>query len=113
MAQNCTDCYYTKVIHTFVELIKRNTAGKQIALKYLEAHGQRQSQLFTELEKCHQVPNSLEDLKSQFHFLKEATSGNMENLQQALNLQQTYTTTLCGHVNVIFARITKLEFLSP
>ena len=33
----------------------------------------------------------------------------MENLQQTLNLQQTYTTTLCGHVNVIFSRITKLE----
>ena len=33
----------------------------------------------------------------------------MQNLQQALNLQQTYTTTLCSHVNVIFSRITKLE----
>ena len=61
------------------------------------------------LEKYHQVPDSLEDLKSQFHFLKEVTSRNVENLQQALNLQQTYITTLCGHVNVIFSRITKLE----
>ena len=61
------------------------------------------------LEKYHQVPDGLEDLKSQFHFLKEATSRNVANLQQALNLQQTYTTTLCGHVNVIFSRITKLE----
>ena len=33
----------------------------------------------------------------------------MENLQQALNLQQTYTTTLCSHVNAIFSRITKFE----
>ena len=33
----------------------------------------------------------------------------MENLQQALNLHQTYTTALCGHINVIFSRITKLE----
>ena len=79
------------------------------ALKYPEAYGQRQSQLFTVLEKYHQVPDSLEDLKSQFHFLKEATSRNMENLQQVLNLQQTYTTALCSHVNVIFSRITKLE----
>ena len=105
-----------EVIQTFVELIKRNTADKQIvlvntaqALKYLEAYGQRQSQLFTVLEKYHEVPNGLEDLKSQFHFLKEATSRNVENLQQALNLQQTYTTTLCGHVNVIFSRLTKFE----
>ena len=61
------------------------------ALKYLEAYGQRQSQLFTVLEKYHQVSVSLEDLKSQFRFLKEATSRNVENLQQALSLQQTYT----------------------
>ena len=79
------------------------------AFKYLEADEQRQSQLFTVLEKYHQVRDGLEDLKSQFHFLKEATSRNVENLQQALNLQQTYTTTLCSHVNVIFSRITKLE----
>ena len=87
------DHYYTKVIQTFVELIKRNTADKQILLvntaQALKAYGQRQSQLFTVLEKYHQVPNSLEDLKSQFNFLKEATSRNLENLQQALNLQQT------------------------
>ena len=32
LAQNCMDRYYTKVIQTFVELIKRNTADKQIVL---------------------------------------------------------------------------------
>ena len=57
-----------KVIQTFVELIKRNTADKQIvlvnmaqALKYLEAYGQRQSQLFTVLENnkcCLEIHNS-------------------------------------------------------
>ena len=26
-----------------------------------------------------------------------------------INVQQTYATTLCGHINVIFSRITKLE----
>ena len=104
------DRYYTKVIQTFVELIKRNAANRQIvlvntakALKYLEAYGQRQSQLLTVLEKYHQVPDGLEDLKSQFHFLKEATSRNVQNVQQALNLQQTYTTALCSHINVIFS----------
>ena len=78
-------------------------------LKYLEDYGQRQLQLFTVLEKYHQVPNGLEDLKSQFYFLKEATSRNVENLQQAIMVQQTYTTNLCGHVNVILSRIKKLE----
>ena len=110
------DCYYTKVIQTFVEIIKQNASDRQIvlvntarALKYLEAYRQRQSQLFTVLEKYHQVPNSLEDLKSQFYFLKEATSRNVKNLQQAITVQQTYTTNLCGHVNVILSRFTKLE----
>ena len=79
------------------------------ALKYLESYGQRQSQLFTVVEKYHQVPDGLEDLKSQFSFLKEATSRNVENLQQAITVQQTHTTNLCGHVNVMFSRITKLE----
>ena len=79
------------------------------ALKYLESYGQRQSQLFTVLEKCHQVPYGLEDLKSLFSFLKEITSRNVENLQQAITVQQTYTTNLCGHINVILSRITKLE----
>ena len=32
LAQNCTDCYYTKVIQTFVELIKRNAANRQLVL---------------------------------------------------------------------------------
>ena len=59
--------------------------------------------------KYHQVPDGLEDLKSQFSFLKEATSRNVENLLQAIVVQQTYTTNLCGHVNVILSRLTKLE----
>ena len=79
------------------------------ALKYLETYEQRQSQLFTVLEKYHQVPDELEDLKSQFHFLKEATSRSVENLQQAISVQQTYTTNLCGQVNIILSRLTKLE----
>ena len=32
LAQNCADCYYKKVIQAFVELIKRNTADRQIVL---------------------------------------------------------------------------------
>ena len=79
------------------------------ALKYLEDFGQRQSQLFTELEKYHLVPDSLENLQSQFHFLKEATSRNVENLQQAITVQQTFTANLCTYINNILPHITKLE----
>ena len=53
LAENCTDCYYTSVIKTFVEIIKHSVTDHQIvlvnmarALKYLEDFSQRQSQLF-------------------------------------------------------------------
>ena len=78
------------------------------ALKYLD-FGQRQSQLFTVLEKYHLVPDSLEHLQSQFSFLKQATSKNVENLQQAITVQQTYTANLCTYINNILPHITKLE----
>ena len=34
---------------------------------------------------------------------------DIENLQEAVNLQQTYTTTLCGHVNSIYAKLVQLD----
>ena len=55
------------------------------------------------------VPDSLENLQSQFHFLKEATSRNVENLQQAITFQQTYTASTCTYINNILPHITKLE----
>ena len=67
------------------------------ALKYLESYGQRQSQLFTVLEKYHQVPDGFEDLKPQFSFLKEATSRNVENLQQAITSTDIYYKFMWSH----------------
>ena len=116
LAENCADCDYTSIIKTFVKIVKRSTTDRQIilvntarALKYLEDFGQRQSQLFTVLEKYHLVPDSLENLQSQFHFLKEATSRNVDNIQQVITGQQTYTTNLCTYINSILPQITKLE----
>ena len=106
ITENCADHYYTSIIKTFVKIVKRSTTDRQIvlvntarALKYLEDFKQRQSQLFTVLEKYHLVPDSLENLQSQFHFLKEATSRKVENLQQAITVQQT--ANLCTYINNI------------
>ena len=70
LAENCADHYYTSVIKTFIVIIKWSTTDRQIVLvntarplKYLENFGQRQSQLFTVLEKYHLLPDSLENLK--------------------------------------------------
>ena len=116
LAESCTDCYYTSVIKTFIEIIKQSATDRQIvlvnmarALKYLEDFGQRRSQLFTVLEKYHLLPDNLENLQSQFGFLKQATSKNVEHLQQAINLQQTYTANLCTYINNILPCLTKLE----
>ena len=116
LAENCADHCYTSVNKTVVKIIKWRTTDRQIvlvntarALKYLEDFGQRQSQLFTVLEKYHLVPDNLEHLQSQFSFLKQATSKNVENLQQAITVQQTYTANLCTYINNILPCITKLE----
>ena len=78
-------------------------------LKYLEDFGQRQSQLFKVLEKYHLLPDNFKNLQSQFRFLKKATSKNIEHLQQAINVQQTCTATICTDINNIPPHITKLE----
>ena len=94
LAESCADHYYTSVIKTFIEIIKWSATDRQIvlvnmarALKYLGDFGQRQSQLFIILEKYHLLPDSSENLQSQFGFLKQATSKNVEHLQQAITVQ--------------------------
>ena len=54
--------------------------------------------------------NSIEkDLK----LLKEATSRNIENFQTSLNLQQTYSSSLCSHVNNIYNKLAELQRQIP
>ena len=116
LAENCADRYYISVIKTFVEIIKHRVTDHQIvlvnmarALKYLENFGQRQSQLFKVLEKYHLLPDNLKNLQSQFGFLKQATSKNVEQLQQTINVQQMYTSTKCTYINCILPHIMKLD----
>ena len=41
--------------------------------------------------------------------MKEATSRNVENFQTSLNLQQTYSSSLCSHVNNIYSKLPELQ----
>ena len=116
LAENCTDRYYTSVIKTFVEIIKWSATDCQIvlvntarALKYLEDFGQRQSQLFKILEKYHLLLDNFKNLQSQFGFLKQATSKNIEHLQQAIKVQQMCMATIYTYINSILPCIMKLE----
>ena len=48
-------------------------------------------------------------IEKEFTFLKEATSKNVGNFQTSLNLQQTYTASLCSHVNNIYNKLAELQ----
>ena len=116
LAENCVDRYYTSVIKIFVEIVKCSATDCQIvlintarALKYLEDFSERQSQLFTVLEKYHLLPNNFENLQLQFGFLKKATLKNIEHLQQAISVQQNCSTTICTYINNILPHNAKFE----
>ena len=48
-------------------------------------------------------------LQTEFALLKKVTSKNIEQFQDAINLQQTYITSFCSHVNTIYAKLAQLE----
>ena len=45
--------------------------------------------------------------------MKEATSRNIENFQTFLNLQQTYSSSLCLHVNNMYNKLAELQRQIP
>ena len=127
IAENCADQYYTKVIETFVSILKHQFADCQsllvntaCCLKFLD----RQSQIWKIFQKHQTIPEDLQDLhfhfddiknsiQKDFKFLKEATSRNIENFQTSLNLQQTYSSSLCLHINNIYNKLAELQRQIP
>ena len=127
VAENCVDRYYTKVIETFVAIIKRQFADHQLllvntahCLKFLEEYSDCQSQIWKIFQKHQTIPEDFQDLhfhfddfknslEKDFKFLKEATSRNIEDFQTSLNLQQRYSSSLCAHVNNIYTKLSELQ----
>ena len=127
ITENCTDRYYSKVIETFVAIIKRQFANRQLllvnaahSLKFLEEYLDRQAQIWKIFQKHHNIPDDLEDLhlhfddfktslQTDFRHLKEATSHNVQNIQTSLSMQQTYSSTLCSHINNIYNKLSELQ----
>ena len=128
IAENCADHYYSKVIETFVALLKCQFAVRQLllvntarSLKFLEDYVDRQAQIWKIFQKHQSIPDDIQDLlfhiddfkngiKKEFAFLKEATGKNVENFQSSLNLQQTYSASLCSHVNNIYNKLAELQW---
>ena len=127
IAENCANCYYSKVIETFVSILKCQFADRQLllvnmahSLKFLEEYADCQSQIWKIFQKHQTIPEDFQDLhlhfdnlknsiENDFKFLKEATSRNIENFQTSLNLQQTYSAYLCLHVNNIYNKLAELQ----
>ena len=90
------------------------------SLKFLEEYANRQAQVWKVLQKNHNLPDEVDDLHSHFEsfkstietdfkHLKEAMSQNVQNIQTSINIQQTYSSTLCTHVNNIYNRLSELQ----
>ena len=120
IVENCADCYYSKVIETFVTILKCQFADHQLllvntarSLNFLEEYTDRQAQIWKIFQKHQMIPDDIQNLhfhldnfkngiEKDFAFLKEATWKNVENFQSSLNLQQMHSTSLCSHVNNIY-----------
>ena len=127
IAENCADRYYTKVIETFVSIIKRQFADCQLllanttcCLKFLEEYSDHQLQIWKIFQKHQTVLEDLQDLHFHFNdfknslekgfkFLKEATLRDVKNFQTSLNLRQMYSSSLCSHVNNIYSKLLELQ----
>ena len=129
VAKNCTDHYYSKVIETFVLLLKQQFADRQLflinttrSLKFLEEYAYRQALIWKIFSKHENIPDDISNLhlhidnfkiniQKEFNFLKEATCKNVENFQTSLNLQQTYSAALGSHINNIYHKILEIQQL--
>ena len=127
IAENCADRYYSKVIETFVAILKCRFTDRQLllvnmahSLKFLEEYTDYQSQIWKIFQKHQTILEDFQDLhlhfddfknsiEKDFRFLKEATSRNVENFQTYLNLQKTYSASLCLHVNNIHYKLAELR----
>ena len=127
IAENCTDHYYSKVIETFISILKCQFADHQLllintaqSLKFIKEYKDHQAQIWKIFQKYKTIPEDIQDLhfhfddfkngiEKEFAFLKEATSKNVGNFQSYLNLQQTYSASLCSHVNNIYNKLVELQ----
>ena len=126
ITENCANHYYSKVIETFVSILKCQFAYHQLllvntacSLKFLEKYADHQSQIWKIFQKHQTLPEDFQDLhlhfddfknsiEKDFKFLKETTSKNIENFQNSLYLQQTYSASLCLHINNIYNKLAEL-----
>ena len=97
IVKNCADHYCSKVIETFVALLKQQFTDRQLllvnttrSLKFLEEYADRQALIWQIFRKHENIPDDIYDLylhiddfkaniEKEFKFLKEVTCKNIEN----------------------------------
>ena len=71
---------------------------------------QRHQMISDDIQDLHfHIDDFKSNLEKEFALLKEATCRNVKNLQLSLNLQQTYSATLCSHVNNIYNKLAEIQ----
>ena len=131
IVENCADRYYSKVIETFLALLKWQFADRQLllintarSLKFLEEYTDRQVLIWQIFRKHQNIPDDISDLHlhiddfkvnilKEFSFLKETTRLNVKNFQTSLNLQQTYSVALGSHINNLYHKISEIQQQLP
>ena len=94
------------------------------SLKFLKDYADHQGQIWKIFQKHQTIPDDIQDLhfhidnfkngiEKEFTFLKEATHKNIENFQSSLSLQQTYSASLCSHVNNTYNKLAELQRQLP
>ena len=105
LAEDCADRYYTKVIKTLTHLLKNSFHDKSYAV--------RQAKLWKVFSKYDYLSDHFHDLKTtlqaEFNLLMKATLKNIENIQEAVQSQQAYTTALCSHINSLYTKLAQLN----
>ena len=127
IAKNCVDHYYSKVIETFVALLKHQFVDRQLllvntarSLKFLEDYADRQAVIWKIFQRHKTISDNIQDLhlhidvfksgiEKEFAFTKEATHKIVKNFQSSLNLQQTYSAALCFHINNIYNKLVEIQ----
>ena len=73
IAENCADHYYSKVIETFISILKCQFADHQLllvntarSLKFIEQYADHQAQIWKIFQKDQTIPEDIQDLH--FHF---------------------------------------------
>ena len=65
------------------------------------------------LSKYHSLPDHFHDLKTnlqaELDLLKKATLKNIQNIQEAVQSQQAYTTALYGHITTLYTKLAQLD----